>query len=127
MFLNGIDNIFDLTWGDIVTDQGTFPVDYGSVRRREEYELSAYSFEHANLELHKYLFNAFEKEGWRLVKELGHYSSGYEQVLKMSHTFNVLDARGAISTTERPGVIKRVRDLACACAKVYLELEASHD
>jgi len=127
MFLNGIDNIFDLIWGDIVTDQGTFPVDYGSVRRREEYELSAYSFEYADLELHKYLFNAYEKEGWRLAKELGHYSSGYEQALKMSHTFNVLDARGAISTTERPGVIKRVRDLACACAKVYLELEASHD
>ena len=63
--------------------------------------------------------------GWRLVKDLGHYLSGYEQALKMSHTFNVLNARGAISTTERPGIIKRVRDLACACAKTYMEHEAT--
>jgi len=76
------------------------------------------------LELHNYLFGAYEKEGWRLVDGLGHYLSAYEQALKMSHTFNVLDARGAVSTTERPGLIKRVRDLACACARVYLEREA---
>jgi glycyl-tRNA synthetase alpha chain len=123
MFLTGIDNIFDLTWGDVTTDQGTFPISYGEVRQREEFELSAYSFEHADLELHWRLFEDFEREGWRLVKDLGHFLSGYEQALKMSHTFNVLNARGAISTTERPGIIKRVRDLACACAKTYLEHE----
>jgi glycyl-tRNA synthetase alpha chain len=123
MFLNGIDNIFDLTWGDVRTDRGLSPVSYARVRRREEFELSAYSFEHADLDLHQRLFAAFEKEGWRLVDNLKHYVSAYEQALKMSHTFNVLDARGAVSTTERPGLIKRVRDLACACAKVYLELE----
>jgi len=78
---------------------------------------------HADLELHQHLFNAFEREGWHLVGDLKHYVSGYDQALKMSHTFNVLDARGAVSTTERPGLIKRVRDLACACANVYLELE----
>ena len=123
MFLNGIDNIFDLTWGNVRTDKGVTPISYAKVRQREEYELSAYSFEHADLELHQHLFNAFEREGWHLVGDLKHYVSGYDQALKMSHTFNVLDARGAVSTTERPGLIKRVRDLACACANVYLELE----
>ena len=51
------------------------------------------------------------------MNDLGHFLSGYEQALKMSHTFNVLDARGAVSTTERPGIIKRIRDLTCACAR----------
>nr|WP_320131318.1 glycine--tRNA ligase subunit alpha [uncultured Holophaga sp.] len=124
MFLTGIDNIFDLTWGDVKTDDGVFPISYGQVRHREEYELSAYSFEHANLELHWMLFAEYEKEGWRLIQEMGHYHSAFEQTLKLSHTFNVLNARGAISTTERPGIIKRVRDLAIACAKGYLEHEA---
>lgn len=123
MFLTGIDNIFDLTWGEITTDLGKFPISYGEVRHREEFELSAYSFEHANLDLHWMLFTEYEKEGWKLVKELGHFLSAYDQALKMSHTFNVLDARGAVSTTERPGIIKRVRDLAVACAKAYLEHE----
>ena len=123
MFLGGYDNIFDLTWGEVKTDDGIFPVTYRQVRQREEFELSAYSFEHADLDLHRTLFDAFEKEGWRLLKDHGHFRSAYEQALKMSHTFNVLDARGAVSTTERPGVIKRVRDLASACAKAYLEHE----
>ena len=57
------------------------------------------------------------------MKDFGHFLSAYDQALKMSHTFNVLDARGAVSTTERPGIIKRVRDLACACATAYLEHE----
>lgn len=123
MFLGGYDNIFDLVHGEVKTDDGVFPVTYGQMRQREEFELSAYSFEHADLGLHKTLFDAYEKEGWHLLKNLGHFRSAYEQALKMSHTFNVLDARGAVSTTERPGIIKRVRDLACACAKAYLEFE----
>ena len=59
-------------------------------------------------------------EGQFLLKEHGHFISAYEQMLKMSHAFNVLDARGAISVSERPGLIKRVRDLASGCAKFYL-------
>ena len=121
MFLGGYDNIFDLVHGEVKTDDGVFPVTYGEMRQREEFELSAYSFEHADLDLHRTLFDAFEKEGWRLLKDHNHFHSAYEQALKMSHTFNVLDARGAVSTTERPAVIKRVRDLACGCAKAYLE------
>ena len=123
MFLGGVDNIFDLVHGDVKTDDGTFPVTYGQMRQREEFELSAYSFEHADLDLHRNLFDAHEREGWRLLKDLGHFLSAYEQALKMSHTFNVLDARGAVSTTERPGIIKRVRDLASACARAYMEHE----
>jgi glycyl-tRNA synthetase alpha chain len=125
MFLGGYDNIFDLIHGNVTTDDGVFPVTYGQMRQREEFELSAYSFEHANLDLHRQLFDAFEAEGWRLLKDFGHFLSAYEQALKMSHTFNVLDARGAVSTTERPGIIKRVRDLACACARAYLEHETA--
>ena len=94
------------------------------MRQREEYELSAYSFEHADLDLHWKLFEAYEREARKLV-QAGHYLSGYEQALKMSHTFNVLDARGAVSTTERPGIIKRVREQAIACAKVHVEREAA--
>ncbi|MDE3032167.1 MAG: glycine--tRNA ligase subunit alpha [Acidobacteriota bacterium] len=123
MFLGGYDNIFDLIHGNVTTDDGVFPITYGQMRQREEFELSAYSFEHANLDLHRQLFDAFEAEGWHLVNDLGHFLSAYEQALKMSHTFNVLDARGAVSTTERPGIIKRVRDLACACARAYLAFE----
>ena len=123
MFLGGYDNIFDLVHGEVKTDDGVFPVTYGQMRQREEFELSAYSFEHADIDLHRTLFDAFEKEGWRLLKDQGHFLSAYEQALKMSHTFNVLDARGAVSTTERPGVIKRVRDLASGCARAYLEHE----
>jgi len=122
MFLGGLDNIFDLPYGTVKTDAGEHTVTYGQMRQREEFELSAYSFEHADLDLHRTLFEAFEKEGKKLLA-LGHFRSAYEQALKMSHTFNVLDARGAVSTTERPGTIKRVRDLACACAKVYVEHE----
>ena len=123
MFLGGYENIFDLVHGEVKTDDGVFPVTYGQMRQREEFELSAYSFEHADIDLHRTLFDAFEKEGWRLLKDQGHFLSAYEQALKMSHTFNVLDARGAVSTTERPGVIKRVRDLASGCARAYLEHE----
>lgn len=123
MFLTGQDNIFDLTWGEVKTDLGATPVTYGQVRQKEEYELSAYSFEHADLKLHWDLFAAFEKEGWRLLRSHKLHLAAYEQALKMSHAFNVLDARGAVSTTERPGLIKRVRDLACGCARLYLGLD----
>jgi glycyl-tRNA synthetase alpha chain len=123
MFLTGIDNIYDLVWGEVKTDDGVFPVSYGTVRQREEFELSAYSFEHADLELHWKMFEAFEREGARLLGDHGHFLSAYEQALKMSHTFNVLDARGAVSTTERPGIIKRIRDLTCACARAHSERE----
>ena len=75
MFLGGYDNIFDLVQGEVKTDDGVFPVTYGQMRQREEFELSAYSFEHADLDLHWHLFDAFEKEGWHLLKDHGHFLS----------------------------------------------------
>jgi glycyl-tRNA synthetase alpha chain len=123
MFLTGIDNIFELSWGSMRTNNTIAPVLYGDMRQREEFEFSAYSFEHANLKLHWQMLDAFKEEAWKLLKDYGHFLSGYEQTLKMSHTFNVLDARGAVSTTERPRIIKQIRELSCACAKLYLEHE----
>lgn len=123
MFLAGIDNIFQLAWGNMGSGDSVTPILYGDMRRREEFELSAYSFEHANLELHWQMLDDFKKEAWKLIKDRGHFLSSYEQTLKMSHTFNVLDARGAVSTTERPVIIKQIRELACACANLYLEHE----
>jgi glycyl-tRNA synthetase alpha chain len=90
------------------------------LRHREELELSHYSFNLADISFHRSLFDFHEKEGLFLLKEHGHFISAYEQMLKMSHAFNVLDARGAVSASERPGLIKRVRDLASGCAQAYL-------
>ena len=110
-FLGHIDNIFDLQWTKDVT--------YGSARRQEEYEFSKYSFETADIELHHKLFDLYEQEAFRTL-ENGLPLPAYDWVLKCSHTFNVLDARGAVSVTERPGYIARVRKLACAVAEAYV-------
>ena len=111
MFLGGIDNIFDLSWSDSVT--------YGAARKREEYELSKYCFELADIPLHHQLFDLYEAEGFRtLAADLP--LAAYDYVLKCSHTFNVLDARGAVSVTERPAYIARVRKLACSVAEKYV-------
>ena len=123
MFIGSIDNVFRLSWGNMRNGASLLPVSYGDMRQRDEFELSAYSFEHATLELHWQMFHAFKKEAWKLINDHGHFLSSYEQTLKMSHTFNVLDALGAVSTTERPGIIKQIRELSCACANLYLKHE----
>jgi len=123
MFLSGIDNVFELVWGNMKSNSSIVPVMYGDIRKRDELELSAYSFQYANLELHWQMLDSFKKEAWRLINDHNQFLSSYEQTLKMSHTFNVLDARGAVSTTERPGIIKQIRELSCACARLYLEHE----
>lgn len=120
MFLGGTSNIFETTYGSIEDPGGSTPVSYGKLRHREELELSHYSFNLADVSFHRSLFDFHEKEGLFLLKEHGHFISAYEQMLKMSHAFNVLDARGAVSASERPGLIKRVRDLASGCAQAYL-------
>jgi glycyl-tRNA synthetase alpha chain len=120
MFLGGTSNIFETTYGSIEDSGGSTPVSYGKLRHREELELSHYSFNLADIFFHRSLFDFHEKEGLFLLKEHGHFISAYEQMLKMSHAFNVLDARGAVSASERPGLIKRVRDLASGCAQAYL-------
>jgi glycyl-tRNA synthetase alpha chain len=121
MFLGGYDNIFDLTWGVVKTDDGETPVTYRQVRQREEFELSAYSFEHADLDLHRRHFDDWEGEARRLL-EAQLPLAAYDATLKCSHLFNVLDARGAVSVTERTAYIKRVRVLALRCAKGWLDV-----
>ena len=110
MYLQGKDSIFDLVWVDGVT--------YGDVYHQNEVEQSKYNFEYANVPWLLQLFNDYEREANRLIAA-GLVLPGYEMVLKCSHTFNLLDARGAISVTERAGYIARVRALAKLVAEAY--------
>lgn len=116
MFLGGVDDMFLLPWSDDVT--------YGDVRKREEYEFSKYCFELADIDMHNQLFDMYEKEAFRLL-EAGVPLAAYDYALRCSHTFNVLDARGAVSVTQRPTYIARVRKLACAVAEKYVETEGT--
>jgi len=116
MYLQGKDNIFDLIWTE--NENGT--VTYGDVYHQNEVEMSTYNFEHANV---KELFNQFdiyEAESLILI-EKNLPLPAYEFVLKASHTFNLLDARRAISVTERQRYILRVRTLAKAVAESYFQ------
>ncbi len=110
-FIAEVDSIYDLKWGGEVT--------YREVRHREEVEFSKYNFEAANLEMLFTLFGLFEEESKRLLV-LDLVLPGYDYCLKCSHIFNLLDSRGAISVTERVGMIARVRQIACEVARRYL-------
>jgi len=112
MYLQGKENVYDLVWVDGVT--------YRDVYHQNEVEQSKYNFELANTGMLFQHFSQFEGEAKRLV-ETGLVLPGYEMVLKCSHTFNLLDARGAISVTERAGYIGRVRALARLVAEAYYE------
>ena len=111
MYLQGVDSVFDLKWNGSTT--------YGDVHHRQEVEQSTYNFEKADIDMLLDLFNRYEAEAIRTIKELLVFPA-YEYCLKCSHTFNLLDARGAISVTERTGYIARIRNLARACAEEYL-------
>src|SRR5260370_3204450 len=87
---------------------------YGDVRREEERELSKYGFETADVETAALFLDRYEAEARRAL-DAGLVIPAYEATLGCSHQFNVLDARGAVSATDRVGLIRRVRDLACAC------------
>jgi glycyl-tRNA synthetase alpha chain len=110
MYLQGKDSVFDLVW--------TPGVSYRDVYHQNEVEQSKYNFELSNVELLFNLFKSFESEAKRLI-EAQCVLPGYEMVMKASHTFNLLDARGAISVTERAAYIGRVRTLARAVAEAY--------
>jgi glycyl-tRNA synthetase alpha chain len=112
MILQGKESAFDLIWVDGVT--------YGDVYHQNEVEQSRYNFELANTEMLFQHFGQFEAEAKRLM-EAQCVLPAYEMVLKCSHAFNLLDARGAISTTERAAYIGRVRNLARAVAQAYYE------
>ena len=112
MYLQGVENVFDLVWTDGLT--------YRDVYHQNEVEQSTYNFEKSNVPLLFRQFNEYEAEAKRLIED-GLALPGYEMVLKCSHTFNLLDARGAISVTERAAYIGRVRALARLVAQAYYD------
>jgi len=113
MFLQEKFNLFELDWNDKVS--------YGDVHKEREIEYCGYHFEKSNIELNRQLFQKYEEEASRLLRQEKLLFPGYDMVLKLSHLFNVLDARGAIGTAERASFIGKVRGLAKQCAELYLE------
>jgi glycyl-tRNA synthetase alpha chain len=116
MYLQGVDNVFDLKWNDTIK--------YGDVHHQQEVEQSTYNFEKANVDMLFELFSQYEAESQRVIQD-GLVLPAYEFCLKCSHTFNLLDARGAISVTERTGYIGRIRTLARLCSEAYLNQRES--
>ena len=112
MYIQGVENVYDIQWTKDYT--------YGDVFHQNEVEQSAYSFEFSDEALLFDLFEKYEKEAVRVI-ELGYVHPAYDYVLKCSHVFNLLDARGAISVSERTAFIGRVRKLARLCAQRYLK------
>ena len=112
MYLQDVDNIFDIQWNAEFT--------YGDIFNMSEYEHSVYSFEKANTDNLKELFNMYEQEAKNTIEE-NLVIPTYDYVLKCSHTFNVLDARGAVSVSERTNYLGRVRNLAKRVASKYIE------
>ena len=112
MYIQGIDNVYDLKWNDGVT--------YGDVHHRGEVEWSVYNFEKADVEMLRKIFDMYEGEGIRTA-DLDLVLPTYDCCLKCSHTFNMLNARGAISVAERTSYIGRVRNLARLSAELYMK------
>ena len=112
MYLQNCSNVFDLVWTDGVS--------YGDVYHQNEVEQSRYNFEHSNTEMLFNNFSNYESEAKRLM-DLSLALPAYEMVLKAAHTFNLLDARGAISVTERAAYIGRIRNLSRLVAQAYFE------
>jgi len=112
MYLQGVDNVYDLQWNA--------DIQYGDVHHQQEVEQSTYNFEKADVPALFDLFKKYEAESMRQIED-GLVLPTYEYCLKCSHTFNLLDARGAISVTERTGYIARIRNLARMSAEAYLK------
>ena len=112
MYLQGVDNVYDLQWNDRIT--------YGDVHHQQEVEQSTYNFEVADVDALLGFFNQYEAEAKKIIaRDL--VLPAYEYCLKCSHMFNLLDARGAISVTERTGYIARIRNIVRLCAEAYLK------
>jgi glycyl-tRNA synthetase alpha chain len=127
-FLQGVGNVYEVRWNDKTT--------YGDLRLAEEREFSVYDFEVASPETCRSLFDLYEREALRLLASYpkGGQEAGrqrlplrkiYDLCLKCSHLFNILDARGAISVTERVALIARVRRLSCDVAAIHLDRQAA--
>ncbi|MCL5887869.1 MAG: glycine--tRNA ligase subunit alpha [Actinobacteria bacterium] len=117
MYIQGVDSVYDITW--CISPDGT-PVTYGDVFLENERQYSKHNFELADTDMLYRLFDMYEAECKRLV-EAKVPLPAYDYVLKCSHAFNLLDARGAIAVTERVAFIARVRNLAKACCALYVE------
>jgi glycyl-tRNA synthetase alpha chain len=114
--LQEVDNVFHLQWSKNIK--------YGDLHHETEVEFSKFNFDIADIDMHFTLFDLYEKESERLLKK-GLALPAYDFCLKCSHTFNILDARGALSVTERSTYISKIRALAKECAKEYLQLRES--
>ncbi len=113
MYLQDVDSVYRIKWNESVL--------YGDIYLGPEREYSVYNFEEADAAMLRRLFDAYEAEGERLLKERELVYPAYDFCLKCSHAFNVLDARGALSVTERANYIGRVRNLAKLSAEVYVK------
>lgn len=111
MFLQGVKSVWDLKWND----KG---VTYADVFKRSEIEYSKYNFEHANTDQLKVLFDMYEAESAKLL-EVGIAQPALDQCLKAGHVFNVMEARGVISVTERTSYISRIRNLSSKCCVIW--------
>jgi len=120
MYLQGVENVYDLVWTEWVENGEKKKLTYGDVFHQNEVEQSTFNFEYSNTEFLFSLFTNHEAEAKRLM-EVPLALPAYEQVLKAAHTFNMLDARGAISVTERAAYIGRIRNLSRAVAQAYFE------
>ena len=120
MYLQGVESVFDLTW----TDGPMGKITYGDVYHQNEVEMSAFNFEHAPVDQLFTMFDSCESEAHKLI-EAGLPLPAYEMALKASHTFNLLDARSAISVTERQRFILRVRGMSRAVAQAYYDRRES--
>ncbi len=113
MYLQDVDSVYKIKWNESVL--------YGDIYLAPEKEYSIYNFEEADASMLRRLFDSFEAEGEKLIKERELVYPGYDFCLKCSHAFNVLDARGALSVTERANYIGRVRNLAKLSAETYVK------
>ncbi|MFA7670338.1 MAG: glycine--tRNA ligase subunit alpha, partial [Burkholderiaceae bacterium] len=117
MYLQGVESVYDLVWTRGGDDT---PILYGDVFHQNEVEQSTYNFEHASIDMLFTHFDDYEAEAKRLI-EVPLALPAYEATLKAAHTFNLLDARGAISVTERAAYIGRIRNLSRAVAQAYYD------
>src|SRR6185503_16078290 len=120
MYLQGVENVYDLTWTQWEESGVTRRLTYGDVYHQNEVEQSTYNFEHANVDLLFTFFKSYEEEAKKMI-DAKLALPAYELVLKAGHTFNLLDARGAISVTERAAYIGRIRALSRLVAQAYYD------
>jgi glycyl-tRNA synthetase alpha chain len=113
MYLQEVDNVYDLQWSNGIS--------YGDIHHESEVQFSKYNFDEADIDMHINLFDVFEAEAIKLINN-GLILPAYDFCLKCSHEFNILDARGALSTNERTAYITKVRNISKKCARAYLKI-----